>query len=156
VTDLVVAAIERLASAEERRNELLVTEATWRREAMERDHAATEQRWRQMTTLAPDSPEDLSGASRIAVERARQKIQEGYDAEHDAGHFDDLAEAAASYALATWYRVRGATMDNPPAFWPWGAESWKPTPGDRVRELEKAGALIAAAIDALLLEEAGQ
>jgi hypothetical protein len=31
--------------------------------------------------------------------------------------------------------------------WPWGAEFYKP--GDRIRELTKAGALIAAAIDSL-------
>lgn len=33
--------------------------------------------------------------------------------------------------------------------WPWSREAWKPT-GDRVRDLTKAGALIAAAIDAEL------
>jgi hypothetical protein len=32
--------------------------------------------------------------------------------------------------------------------WPWASRYWKPD-ADRVRELEKAGALIAAAIDSI-------
>lgn len=36
-----------------------------------------------------------------------------------------------------------------PLRWPWEAEAFKPTPDDRVRELVKAGALIAAEIDRL-------
>ena len=32
-------------------------------------------------------------------------------------------------------------------FWPWREGEWKPTPDDRVRDLAKAGALIAAEID---------
>ncbi|MGE0456387.1 MAG: hypothetical protein AB7I13_00015 [Vicinamibacterales bacterium] len=35
-----------------------------------------------------------------------------------------------------------------PRFWPFDCCDWKP--GDRIRELEKAGALIAAEIDRLL------
>lgn len=34
-------------------------------------------------------------------------------------------------------------------FWPWGKQYWKPTPNDPRRQLVKAGALIAAAIDAM-------
>lgn len=37
-----------------------------------------------------------------------------------------------------------------PTDWPWDDEWWKPVPDDRVRELTKAGALIAAEIDRLL------
>lgn len=33
--------------------------------------------------------------------------------------------------------------------WPFSQEWWKPTPDDRIRELAKAGALIAAEIDRL-------
>jgi hypothetical protein len=36
-----------------------------------------------------------------------------------------------------------------PGWWPWAERFWKPTPDDRVRELVKAGALIAAEIDRL-------
>jgi hypothetical protein len=34
--------------------------------------------------------------------------------------------------------------------WPFTEHWWKPTPNNRIRELEKAGALIAAEIDRLL------
>ena len=34
--------------------------------------------------------------------------------------------------------------------WPWNVVWWKPTPDDRIRELAKAGALIAAEIDRLI------
>lgn len=97
----------------------------------------------------------LGGAGRIAVERARQKLDvaiggEGYDADHDAGEGDALALAAAAYAApGPSRRVRGGGI---PLDWPWDAAYWKPTPKDRIRELEKAGALVAAAIDALLAE----
>jgi len=37
-----------------------------------------------------------------------------------------------------------------PPIWPWEKSWWKPTPNDRVKELVKAGALIAAEIDRLL------
>jgi hypothetical protein len=38
-------------------------------------------------------------------------------------------------------------------FWPWTQRTFKPTPHDRIRELVKAGALIAAEIDRLELEK---
>lgn len=93
----------------------------------------------------------LSGAERIAVERARQKLVEGYDAEHDRGHTDELALAASCYAIPA--RFGG---DRRRRLWPWDRKYWKPRPGssrdqdERIRELEKAGALIAAAIDDIL------
>ncbi len=85
----------------------------------------------------------------IAAERRRQVEAEGWtpahDDEHDCGQ---LAKAAASYALGEWLRThRKSTL--PPDFWPWDNGWWKPTPKDRVRELIKAGALIAAEIDRL-------
>lgn len=51
---------------------------------------------------------------------------------------------------------RGIPEDAPtadvPDNWPFEPPSWKPCPDDRVRELVKAGALIAAEIDRLLAE----
>lgn len=84
----------------------------------------------------------------IAVERARQMVGleeggEGYDEGHDAGHDDELALAAAAYAVPS--EVEGWRE----SLWPWDSQYWKPTPHDRVRELVKAGALIAAAIDSI-------
>ncbi|MGH3703011.1 MAG: hypothetical protein ACRDT9_00140 [Agromyces sp.] len=39
--------------------------------------------------------------------------------------------------------------------WPWADEFWKPT-GDPVRDLTKAGALIAAALDSLITTKENQ
>ena len=93
-----------------------------------------------------------SGIDMIAAERARQKMPveaggEGYDLDHDLGHADELAVAATCYAMpadARFMRSPGYPLD-----WPWGIAYWKPTPNNRIRELVKAGAMIAAAIDAL-------
>lgn len=96
-----------------------------------------------------------NGSQRIAMERIRQRQDHGYDALHDAGEADALAMAAISYAIPEHHRLTvrlGRTMV--PVGWPWDPEFWHPNPEDRVRELEKAGALIAAAIDALLAEDA--
>ncbi len=87
----------------------------------------------------------------IAAERRRQVEVEGYDARHDAGvGSKQLTDAAIAYAWAS-----KDPFD--PAFakwWPWSDEAWKPT-GDRVRDLVKAGALIAAAIDVELASRGG-
>jgi hypothetical protein len=87
----------------------------------------------------------MSGAERIAAERRRQIEVEGYDAEHDAKQKAALVYAGIAYAIA-------ALEPSGPSYaawdwWPWSSEAWKPT-GDVVRDLTKAGALIAAAIDA--------
>lgn len=85
----------------------------------------------------------------IAAERERQITSEGRSLEHDRSHSgDQLAQAAAAYLLPPEYREAGI----PPHIWPWDAWDWKPTPHDRVRELVKAGALIAAEIDRLLTD----
>lgn len=97
------------------------------------------------------------GAQRIAAERRRQIEVEGYTPEHDAEHDGDLIAAAKAYATAAYgvinadadwpwnYNYRGINAD---AYWPWDYASWKPS-ADPVRNLEKAGALIAAEIDRL-------
>lgn len=103
----------------------------------------------------------VSGVERIALERKRQIDEEGYDAEHDAEHkTGQLASLAALYALPPFKRqpdaggyIRG-TIRLLDLLWPrgWSKRWWKPD-DDRIRELEKAGALIAAEIDRLLAEE---
>jgi len=92
----------------------------------------------------------------IAEERARQISVEGWTPEHDDAHSDsELARAAASYAMPGWLRnlhVRPicieATHTLHAKIWPWEIRWWKPSE-DRIRELVKAGALIAAEIDRL-------
>lgn len=91
----------------------------------------------------------MSGTDLIALERHRQIAEEGYDAAHDAGHADELADAAAAYAVAHAWRGSDEGTQAAPPEWPWSLVYWKPTPNDRIRELVKAGALIAAAIDSI-------
>lgn len=92
---------------------------------------------------------DLPGVKLIAAERCRQVEVEGYTAEHDAGHSNALALAAACYATPDRYRH---CLGGPPPGWPWEEIYWKPCPDDRVRELIKAGALVAAEIDRILAQ----
>lgn len=94
----------------------------------------------------------------IASERERQQKVEGWTPEHDDEHCNgDLAAAAGCYAIHAG-RDAGfrASMQRESLCqheWPWGADSWKPSPGcappDRIRELVKAGALIVAEIERL-------
>ena len=86
-----------------------------------------------------------TGVELIAEERRRQIEVKGWTTEHDARHTNNsLAMAAVCYAIPPIQR--GFRCDAP-MIWPWSAEWWKPCPKDRVRELVKAGALIAAEID---------
>jgi hypothetical protein len=98
-----------------------------------------------MTAPVP-AARDRSGAALIAAERERQIEDEGWTPEHDAEHWDDdLARAAVCYAMPFSERP----LLGPPRLWPWESQAWKPTLNDRIRELTKAGALIAAEIDRL-------
>lgn len=92
-----------------------------------------------------------TGIEIIAEERQRQIEEEGWSMEHDDRHTTGhLAMAAAAYASAEFYRqATSKGYDNTPHIWPFGPYWWKPTPNDRIRELAKAGALIAAEIDRL-------
>lgn len=97
--------------------------------------------------------EQVTGIDLIAEERARQELVEGFGPEHDDEHVDDaLARAGACYACPD--RFREKLNQSPRGVWPFMLKWWKPTPDDRVRELTKAGALIAAEIDRLLRKQA--
>jgi hypothetical protein len=99
-----------------------------------------------------------TGIQLIAAERERQITAEGWTPEHDSQHPEgQLAYAAASYALyhglKTTFPLESfeklklesqATKE-----WPWGVEWWKPS-RDPLRNLAKAGALIAAEMDRLM------
>lgn len=81
------------------------------------------------------------GMALIMAERMRQITTEGFGDEHDDEHkAGELVAAAIAYAA-----VLQSTAP-PPDWWPWEAEWWKPA-SDRVRNLVKAGALLAAEID---------
>ena len=102
------------------------------------------------------------GIQIITEERERQIKEEGWTPEHDAEHVhNEMAIAAAAYAMPSQLRniqKRVVQMKDEkifrvissPKYWPWDIKWWKPTPNDRIRELAKAGALIAAEIDRLL------
>lgn len=85
----------------------------------------------------------MNGAEMIAAERQRQTEQEGWTAEHDDSHVNDLVLAAIAYGY------EGIRSGHPMALavWPWDDEWWPPT--TRVRNLVKAGALLAAELDRL-------
>lgn len=90
------------------------------------------------------------GAQRILEERKRQIRREGFTEQHDdqEHHKRELLTAALCYAQNV-YNKRPASKFVPGA-WPWDVDEYKPTPDDPVKQLVKAGALIAAEIDRLL------
>jgi len=84
-----------------------------------------------------------TGAAEIAEERQRQIEQEGWTPEHDDEHTHaELSRAAACYAAPS--PIVDADTHLP--VWP---ADWTRKPGDRIRDLAKAGALCAAEIDRL-------
>jgi len=91
----------------------------------------------------------MNGVELIAKERQRQIEELGYNYENDSLYANNqLAEAAATYALVPIINDVMTSKENGiPYLWPWDAKYYKPTPDDRIRELVKAGALIAAQID---------
>ena len=95
----------------------------------------------------------MTGIQRIAAERQRQIEDEGFTTEKDRNYnSDDLLRAAICYAfVSTTSDVNASRADLPYGFWPWGEQWWKPS--DAIRNLEKAGALIAAEIDRRLAED---
>lgn len=87
----------------------------------------------------------MDGAERIAAERQRQIGAEGYTLAHDNQHVHgELASMAAKYALPHHWREWCSTP-----LWIVKEWSFRPSPDDRIKELTKAGALIAAEIDRL-------
>ena len=89
----------------------------------------------------------------VAMERARQKLSEGWTPEHDDGHLlGEMAAAAACYAVSAHMALSAADLPDPVSevvtdFWPWSLEWWKPK--DPRRDLVRAAALIVAEIERL-------
>ncbi len=78
---------------------------------------------------------------RIAAERARQISKEGWSREHDATHDgNEMYDAAIVYL--TFDADTPLRADGTPDGWPWEAAWFKPK--DRLRNLERAGALFIA------------
>jgi hypothetical protein len=95
----------------------------------------------------------VNGIELIAAERKRQIEVEGFRSASDDHYKNgELAIAASRYAMPYQQRHEPKLMVLLMRMWPWSESWWKPTPNDRIRELAKAGALIAAEIDRLQRE----
>jgi hypothetical protein len=96
-----------------------------------------------------------TGAELIAAERQRQIVLEGFTEEHDDQHIQgELRDAAIAYAMVCDARAGENAQYVFPASWnpEWDQSWWKPK--DTLRNLVRAGALIAAEIDRLQRTEA--
>jgi hypothetical protein len=111
---------------------------------------------------------DLNGVELIMTERARQIDIKGYDAAHDGDHSEgELALAAIAYAAPDRAYIRTLNEQDRVMFedsWPWSEDEDKrrtdsgliasnslsyQTIEDRIYQLAKAGAFLAAEIDRL-------
>lgn len=101
----------------------------------------------------------MSGPEMILNERARQIEDEGRSLAYDLENNErgELAAAASCYALlaagqSKAERMPGGTPDvvtmAPLKAWPWRGAAWNPS-NNRLKNLVRAGALIAAEIDRL-------
>lgn len=105
-----------------------------------------------------------NGIQLILEERERQIILHGFDGKHDSQHqTGEMVDAALCYGAVASAVVRGSTAEEWPVGmfngfsdslieWPWEDDAWKPS-DDPIRNLVKAGALIAAEIDRLQRKE---
>lgn len=102
-----------------------------------------------------------TGIELIAQERKEQIEKHGHTTFADTHTYtddikNDLCYAAAAYVLpdvlkTSWQKT---TLGHRSNLFPWDESHWKPSPNDRIKELCKAGALIAAEIDRIqALEE---
>lgn len=95
------------------------------------------------------------GAVRIAAERRRQIVEKSYSLEYDQAHVNnELLRAALAYCHAALILAGGGTPREVrtsakiAVLWPWDRGMFRPSE-DASRNLEKAGALVAAEIDRL-------
>lgn len=93
---------------------------------------------------SPSMFKQANGAILISNERSRQIRREGFTREHD-DQWQDQQLLDAAYVYLS--QVRWGTCED--AGWPWDKE-WLKISDDPIRNLVKAGALIAAEIDRLM------
>lgn len=92
----------------------------------------------------------MTGIEQIKEERERQITEEGYTLEHDKMYNDpkDMVMAACIYAsLGLDKNMDHEFIHDMEDAWPWDLKYFKPK--DQIRNLVRAGALIAAALDRL-------
>lgn len=93
----------------------------------------------------------MNGAELIAQERLRQVEVENWTVAHDCEYVEGLlVRAAIAYTKVLTHAEYYAPPDGNeiPPEWPFDDGWWKPS-SDKVRNLVKAGALLAAEIDRL-------
>lgn len=97
-----------------------------------------------------DLADDLV-TSQAALDVLRERASHaarGYTAEHDDGHIEEMARAAACYAMPEPFReMIRTTLAPKPRYWPWAYRFWKPKPDNRRQELVVAAALLLAEIE---------
>lgn len=97
----------------------------------------------------------MTGVELIAAERQRQIEVEGWTAQHDDDHdMGEMAAAAICYATTAVDNEIRSLEGSDTDWWPWEMSWWKPSE-DPIRNLVKAGALIAAEIDRLQRSKKG-
>jgi hypothetical protein len=94
----------------------------------------------------------VEGVHRIAVERRQQIRLYGWTGQHDLQKkTGELTRGAIAYA------AKALGITEIPDLWPWSKDCDRrpddPTRGEQITQLAKAGALIAAEIDRLLVLE---
>lgn len=101
-----------------------------------------------------------TGSMLIVDERNRQINQEGWSYQHDQmWDRSELAKAAICYIIASLYEESVGShfiIERMKYWWPerWDFKWWKPK--DRIRNLVRAGALIAAEIDRVRIQDANK
>lgn len=94
-----------------------------------------------------------SGLDLIVKERFRQVREEGYTAKHDKQHSDgSMALLACCYALKHTDIEDKGIADQASMFLKY-QKDFLPKFGDKVKNLKRAGALIAAELDRVLTED---
>jgi hypothetical protein len=153
-----VVPLAKVEELEREKNEEFQRVSRWEGRCMEADDELKEAETRadHAEQLLAEAREGQAGAGLIAAERERQVNEEGWTPEHDDQHkYGEIRLAAKGYLDSPdgeWIGRGGGKVT--PMNWPWNAEWFKPTPGDPIRSLVKAGALIAAEIDRLQREQA--
>ena len=92
----------------------------------------------------------MNGIELIADERDRQISEEGWTAEHDSGHTSgELSLLAACYILKNYTFAVFEKRIESELFAYWGSDEWIKYKNP-IKDLIRAGALIAAEIDRIL------
>lgn len=97
----------------------------------------------------------MQAVSLVTAERESQ-VRRGLTPERDLSlyHMRELPRAAASYVTPQGYRNHAG--DGVPKMWPWHPSTFKPggqTHEGRMAELAKAGALILAEMERMMLKQ---